>query len=95
MVQPPCSPGMSPIKHLLLVVDRPICTQDIKLTNIVSDGQLLRGHGTTSLQMSSKHLWNQCHIKLLGFARLEGVLQNIRHLSHDLVCQCIYEPPNL
>lgn len=35
----------------------------------------------TSLQRTLDHLWNQCHIKLLQFTGLEGILQNMKHLS--------------
>lgn len=35
------------------------------------------------LQRPSAHLWNQCHVELLHFIRLEGVLHNARHLTHD------------
>jgi hypothetical protein len=48
-----------------------------------SCGWLSRRHGSTSLQRSSVHLWNWCHIKLLQFAGQEGVLHDTRYLSHD------------
>lgn len=44
-----------------------------------SHGQLLRQHRSTSLQKTT----NTNGIKLLYFARLEGVLHDIRYLSDD------------
>jgi hypothetical protein len=48
-----------------------------------SCGRLSRRHGSTFLQRSSVHLWKRCHVELLHFAGLEGVLHDTRYLSHD------------
>jgi hypothetical protein len=48
-----------------------------------SYGQLSRWHSAKSLQRSSIHTWNWCHVKLLHFARLEGVLHNTGYLFHE------------
>ncbi|PNF36361.1 hypothetical protein B7P43_G18110 [Cryptotermes secundus] len=39
--------------------------------------------GSTSLQRSSIHLWNRCHVELLQFAELKRVLHDTLYLSHD------------
>jgi hypothetical protein len=53
--------------------------------------RLSRWHGSTSLQRSSVHLWYRCHIDLLHFAVLEGVIHDTRYLSHDFWYFSVYD----
>lgn len=55
-----------------------------------NNGQLFRWHGLTSLQKSSGHLWNRCHVELLHFARLEEVVHDTRYVSHDFWHSNVY-----
>jgi hypothetical protein len=83
MVWPPRSPDMNPIEHLWDVVERSIRTQNPAPTNIRELWAAIQTAWLNISPESSVHLWNRCHVELLHFAGLEGVLHDTRYLSHD------------
>lgn len=46
-------------------------------------GELFRQHGSIYPSRSLRHLWNTCHVELLHFAGLEGILHDTRYIFHD------------
>lgn len=72
-----------PIDYFKGLGKRFIYTQDYAQI-LESFRQLSRQYGSIYLQMSSGHLQNRCHLKLLQFTGLEEVdVHDIRHLYHD------------
>jgi hypothetical protein len=69
----------------------PFAPKILRLQIPGSCGRLSKRHGSTFLQRSSVHLWNRCHVELLHFAGLEGVLHDTRYLSHDFWHFSVYK----
>lgn len=71
MMLPKCFPDIHPIENFSYSED----TKSYVKSSTFKYQQPLRRHVSIYPQRSSDHVWNQCHVNLLYFVRLEGIIK--------------------